>query len=255
MIFESSKFTFTLPPNISWARQILIKSSTTHPLAYPISTSPKILGELIAGIRRVSDADIILLEGNPENTPMAPIYKVLGYEFPRVLMLDVKDCNYVEVENPLPRPFVIPTFWLPNVVLYCDYLISVTPFRILSGQGDFSIRNLLSLLPVAKYSGLSGQGWGDLYDLGIDKVIADLYFTLPFDLGIIEGHEKFVSTNGITKGAVEAYNKIFAGEPYEVDTEASRDAGIDTTYLHLIETAKAQIARQELSKEGNNVKR
>src|SRR4030042_1479202 len=160
MIFEASEFVFSPPPLISRARRVLIKPNATHPYPYPISTSRETMGAIINSIKRVSDADIIILEGTPTGEPIYPIYKALGYDFPRVLMLDVKDCIWVEVENPLPHPFAISTFWVPHVVLSSDYLISVTPFRVSVREGIFSIKNLLSLLPVSKYKGDASGRWG-----------------------------------------------------------------------------------------------
>jgi hypothetical protein len=202
---------------------------------------------VIAGIRRVSEADIILLEGSPHGESMNLIYRTLGYDFPRVLALDVKDCVLVEVENPLARPFVLPTFWLPNVVLFCDFLMSVSPLKVFGRQGSFSIRNVLDLLPVSKYRGEAEYGWDTLYSLGIGKVIADLYFTLPFDLGIIDARRKFTGTDGPTSGQVEDYGKIFTGDPYEVDYEASQALGLVTEYLQLIEAAKTQVDQKQIS--------
>ena len=101
MIFETSKFVFNPPSVVSVARRILIKPCAGWPLPYPVTTSPELLAKVIQGIRHVSDADIIVLEGTPGGEPVAPIYKTLGYDFPRVLMLDVKDCIWVEVDNPL----------------------------------------------------------------------------------------------------------------------------------------------------------
>ncbi|MCX6000699.1 MAG: hypothetical protein NTU41_14255, partial [Chloroflexi bacterium] len=154
---------------------------------------------------------------------------------------------FVEVENPLVRPFALSTFWLPNVLLYCDYLITVAPFRIMSKQGDFSVRNLLSLLPVSKYHGEDGAGWSALYTLGIDKVIADLYFTLPFDLGIIDARQKLQSSGNLDAAETEDFGKIFVGEPYETDCEASRAAGVVTEYLQWIEIARTQLAEGQQS--------
>ena len=136
----------------------------------------------IEGIRRASDDDIIILDGTPDGEPLYPVYQALGYDFPRVLTMDVKDCVWVEVDNPLPKPLAIPTFWVPNVIISSDYLISVAPLKIINGGCCLSIMNLLSLLPINKYLEKSANGWDISYSLGIDKVIADLYFTLPFDL-------------------------------------------------------------------------
>jgi len=224
---------------VSRARRVLIKPSASYPVPYPVTTSRDMLSVIIDGIRRVSDADIILLEGTPGGGSIQPIYQALGYNFPRVLTLDVKDCIWVEVDNPLPKPLAVPTFWVPNVILSSDYLITVAPLKVSQGRGSLSLMNLLTLLPSSKYGGGDRGGWGDLYELGIDNVIADLYFTLPFDLGIIEARQKFITQDDPTRGEVEECGKVFIGEPFQVDGEASETLGLKTGYLNLIRTAKA----------------
>ncbi len=243
MIFEAADFAFKPPAVVSRARRILIKPCAAYPLPYPVTTSQEMLATIIEGIRQVSEADILLLEGTPGDGPVHPIYKALGYNFPRVLTLDVKDCIWVEVDNPLPKPLAIPTFWVPNVILSSDYLITVAPLKVFNGRGSLSIQNLLSLLPTSKYRGDALSGWGALYALGIEKALADLYFTLPFDLGIIEGRQKFTGKDETdpTKGEIEDYGKIFVGEPYEIDREASAALGLKTDYLDLIKAAKVEL--------------
>ena len=238
MIFDASGFVFEPPSVISRARRVLIKPSAAYPASYPVTTSRGMLSAIIEGIRQVSDADILILEGTPGGDSVFHIYQALGYDFPRVLMLDVKDCIWVEVDNPLPKALVVPTFWVPNVILSCDYLITVAPLRVVGGEGRLSIMNLLSVLPSSKYGVETPWGWGDLYSLGIEKVIADLYFTLPFDLGIIEAEQKFIGKDDPTQGWAEECGKVFVAEPYEVDSEASKVLGIKTEYLNLIKEAR-----------------
>jgi len=240
LIFDASEFVFEAPSAISRARRVLIKPSASYPVSYPVTTSRDMLSVIIEGIRQVSDADILLLEGTPGGSSIYPIYQSLGYNFPRVLTLDVKDCIWVEVDNPLPKALAVPTFWVPNVILSSDYLITVAPLKVSNGRGSLSIMNLLTVLPSSKYGGEALTGWGALYGLGIDKVIADLYFTLPFDLGIIEARQKFISRDVPTQGEVEEYGKVFIGEPYEVDCEASEILGLRTEYLGLIKAAKVE---------------
>jgi hypothetical protein len=238
LIFDASEFVFEPPPVISRARRVLIKPSAAYPVPYPVTTSRNMLSAMIEGIRRISDADILLLAGTPGGEPIFPIYQALGYDFPRVLTLDVNDCVWVEVDNPLPKPLVVPTFWVPNVILSCDYLITVAPLKVIKGRSNLSIMNLLSVLPSTKYGRGAPRGWKSLYSLGIDKVIADLYFTLPFDLGVIEASQKFTAQDDLTKGEVEKYGKVFVGEPYEIDNEASREQGLKSGYLNLIKEAR-----------------
>ena len=241
MILEASDFVFKVPSVVARARRVLIKPNASYPLPYPVTTSADMLAAIISSIRRVSDADILLLEGTPGGVPTRPIYQALGYNFPRVLTLDVKDCIFVEVDNPLPKPFAVPTFWVPNVILSSDYLITVAPLKTYDGTGSFTIMNLLSLLPSSKYHDDTSVGWENLYSLGIDKVLADLYFTLPFDLGIVEARQKFAVRQDPSEGEVEEYDKVFIGEPYEVDREVADELGLKVGYLDLIRSAKVEL--------------
>lgn len=241
MIFEDSEFVFTPPPHLSWARRVLIKPCAGYPLAYPITTSPEILNTIIEGIRKISDADILIADGTLSGESIYPIYQALGYNFHRVLMLDIRDSIFVEVENPLSKFFAVPIFWVPNVVLRSDFLISVTPFKVCGKSGLLNIANLLSLLPVSKYQKDNQGGWGSLYELGIEKVLADLYFTLPFDVGIIEARQKFFCTEDPTKGETEEYGKILLGEPYEIDHQASQIVGVSSEHLKLIDEGRSQL--------------
>lgn len=239
MIVEASDYIFKASPEIARARRVLIKPSAAYPVPYPITTSPEMINKIIEGIREVSDADILILEGTPGGGPIYPIYQALGYNFPRVLMLDVKDCIWVEVDNPLPKPFAVPTFWIPNVILSSDYLITVSPMKIINDRPEFSVLNLLSTLPSTKYGNRSSGGWESLYSLGIDKVMADLYFTLPFDLGIIESRQKFTGkAQQLNQGTIENYSKIFSGDPFDIDNEACQLLGIKAEYLDLIKMAR-----------------
>ncbi|MBI4295246.1 MAG: DUF362 domain-containing protein [Chloroflexi bacterium] len=247
MIRDTATFVFRPPPALAYAARVLIKPCAPVAQPHPVTTSRQTLETVIAGIRRISDADIILLEGTPQGEPVNPIYRALGYDFPRLLTLDVRDCIPVEVENPLPKPWAISTFWLPNVVLSCDYLITVAPFKVVKGKGLFSIYNLLGLLPHNKYKG-NDQRWADsLYELGIERVIADLYFTMPFDLGIVDARSKLVGDEEFAPQQTEDYGKIFLADPFTADREAAADAGVEVGYLKLIEESRTLLQLRETS--------
>jgi hypothetical protein len=239
LIVEASEFNFKASPEIARARRVLIKPAASYPVPYPVTTSPEMITKIIEGIREVSDADILILDGTPGGVPIYPIYQSLGYNFPRVLMLDVKDCIWVEVDNPLPKPFAVPTFWIPNVVLSSDYLITLSTLRVINGRPEFSINNLLSALPSTKYGNRSAAGWDSLYSLGIDKVMADLYFTLPFDLGIIEARQKFTGRNyQLNQGTVENCGKIIYGDPFEIDNEACEMLNLQSEFIDLVKVSR-----------------
>jgi len=241
MIYKASDFVFTPPPQLSWARRVLIKPCAGYAMPYPVTTSPEILRSIIKGIRKVTDADIIIADSTFNGEPINPVYKTLGYDFRRVLTFDIEDSLFLEIENPLEQFLAGSTFWIPNLVIRSDFLISVTPFKVRNGSGWFSIANLLNLLHVTKYHTSGRSSWEELEHLGIDNILADLYFTLPFDLGIIEARQKYYYTDDTTEGTVEECGKILVGEPYEVDLEASELAGLDTGYLQLIKEYRGQI--------------
>lgn len=245
MIYNASDFIFTPPPQLSWARRVLIKPCAGYALPYPVTTSPEILRTIIKGIRKVTDADIIIADSTFSGEPINPVYKTLGYDFRRVLTFDIRDSLLLEIENPLEQFLAGPTFWIPNLVIRSDFLISVTPFKVYNGRGRFSIANLLNLLNVTKFHKNGPDSWEEQKHLGIDNILADLYFILPFDLGIIEARQKYYYTDDTTKGTVEECGKILVGEPYEVDLEASELAGLDTGYLQLIKESRGQIDDQD----------
>ena len=240
MIFNAEEFVFKAPPAITRARRVLIKPAAGYHAPYPVSTSCEVMASVIRGIREVSDADIIILDGTPTGEPVTLAFKSLGYDFPRVLTLDVNDTTLVEVDNPLIKPLAIPTFVVPSVILSSDYLISVAPLKSINQQGWLSIANLLGLLPSAKYGGGEPHGWSDLFKLDINAVLTDLYYTMPFDLGIIEAREIFVDSDS-DAGEVQSYGMVFAGEPYQVDREASQVLGLKTEYLKLIDDARGDL--------------
>lgn len=240
-VFNSDKFVFEAPSAIARARRVLIKPVAGYPMPYPVTTSREMMVSIIMGIRRISDADILILDGMSNGEPMAPMYNELRYDFPRVLTLDVRGATLVEVENPLLKPLVMSTFMLPSIILSSDYLISVTPLKVVGGVGRLSISNLLGLVPISRYGTSVKGSWEELHDSGVDRVLADLFYTMPFDLGIIEASYKFTSTSDGVNGEKEALGKVFVGEPYQVDTEVSQSLGIKVDYLKLIDEARADL--------------
>ena len=69
----------------------------------------------------------------------------------------------VEVDNPLPKPLAITTFWVPNVLLSCDYLITVAPLRVFNGRGSLSIMNSILMNPKT-------------YQYRRDELVKELFF-------------------------------------------------------------------------------
>lgn len=231
---------------MAWARRVLIKPYASTGYPYPVSTSREVLEAVVSGIRRVTDAEILIADGTPTGEPIYPAYQTLHYDFNRVLLLDVKDSIFLEMENPLQEFYASPTFWVPNLVLRSDFLISVAPFHVVNGSGRFTIANLLGLLPLTSQT-KSGEPrfYQGLKGLELEKVLADLYFTLPFDLGIVEAQTRLDFEEGDPlSGKFTALGKVIVGEPFEVDRLAVRLAGAHAEHLTLIERGQKILAEQ-----------
>ena len=84
MILDAIDFSFKAPSVLSRARRILIKPNAGFPVSYPVTTSREMLALIIKGIRRVSNADILLLDSATGGGPIYPIFQALAYDFPRV---------------------------------------------------------------------------------------------------------------------------------------------------------------------------
>lgn len=245
-VHEAKGFRFTPPPEMAWARRVLIKPFASTGLPYPVSTSRELLQAVVAGIRRVTDAEVLIADGTPTGEPIYPAYQSLHYDFNRVLLLDVKDSIFLEMENPLQEFNASGTFWVPNLVLRSDFLISIAPFHIVGGSGRFTIANLLGLLPLAQTKPGEAPYYQGLKGLEIEKVLADLYFTLPFDMGIVEAQMRLDYEGGEpASGAPTDMGKIIVGAPYEVDRLAARLAGVQPEHLSLIERGQKLLAEEE----------
>ena len=246
-IFEASSFHFSPPAQLAWARRVLIKPYASVGAPYPVTTSPALIENVISGIRRVTDAEILIADGTRNGTPIYPVYQSLKYNFNRVLLLDAKDSIFLELENPLVEFYASPTFWVPNLVLRSDFLISIAPFHVVGGSGRFTIANLLGLLPLAARKGHDLPEYQGLKGLEIEKVLADLYFTLPFDMGVLEARQRFDYDQDIDAGTSSQYGKVIVGDPYEVDSLAARLVGEQPEHLALIERGKQMLVETEAS--------
>lgn len=244
-IFEAASFRFKPPAQLAWARRVLIKPYASVDAPYPVTTSPGLIESVVAGIRQVTDAEILIADGTRDGTPIYPVYQSLKYNFNRVLLLDVKDSIFLELENPLVEFYASPTFWVPNLVLRSDYLISIAPFHMVKGSGRFTIANLLGLLPLVARKGRDLPEYQGLKGLETEKVLADLHFTLPFDMGILEARQRFDYDQDIDAGTVTQYGKIIVGEPYEVDCLAARLVGEQPEHLSLIERGKQMLVEAD----------
>ena len=231
---DSIRFEFKAPDALTRARRVVIIPTVVEGCKYPLSTSSELLSNIISGVRKVSKADIVVLGNSQNGKTVQEVFAGLKYDFGRVLVMDINETLCVEVENPLTKPFAIPTFWIPSVILSSDYLITTIPLRSRRKKANMATASLLSVLPAHKYIDKKTGEWKNFNELGLDKVIADLYFTLPFDMAIVEATRHYICRNDGGIGRSEELGQIYYGEPAEIDAEISEDMGFKTTYLDLV---------------------
>lgn len=241
MILDSATFKFDPPSSLSRARRVLIKPFASKSAQYPHTVSAAFLKKIITGIRQVSDADIMILEGSGSDKPMKDIYQDLKYNFTRALLKDVRNVDMVEIDNPLLKPLIMPTFQIPNIILSSDFLISVTPLRIVGGQAQLTIPNLMSLITCTKQNADSSLEISQVYIKEKAKVLTDLYYTIPFDLGIVDASEKLICKTESSVGDSSYYGRVFIGDPYQVDREVTQTLGIRADYLKMIDDSRADL--------------
>ena len=244
-VFDARGFRFAPPAQLAWARRVLIKPCACSRHPYPATTSPELLESIVSGIRTVTDAEIIIADSLPTGESIYPNYEALKYHFNRVLMLDAKDSIFLEMENPLQEFFATPTFWVPNLVLRSDFLISVAPYHVQNGAGKFSIANYLGLLPLAAHHPDEPAYLQGLRNQDVERVLADLYFALPFDMGIVEARQRLDYADDPGRGEATEFGKIIVGEPFEVDMLAAKLVGMLPEHLNLINRSRKLLSSEE----------
>jgi len=232
---DSEGFMFKPPQAIRKCKRVLIKPNAAYPKLHPVTTSIETLQIIIDGIRQTSQAEIIILEGTVSSQSAEEIFTKLGYQKLGVELLDVDRCDCMRMVNPLEEPYVLKEIYVPQIISTCDYKISVSPFKLQTNLSSLTIKNLLGLLPRSRYHAKNPIARGKLHVWGIHECIADVYFTLDFDLGIIDGRKKFISRRGPTTGRSEDFGRILIGDLLTVDKEALRLSGLQAKYIRLIE--------------------
>lgn len=238
---DSAKFEFIAPASLTRARRVVIMPTIIDGGKYPLSTSRELLMSIINGVRKVSKADVVLLGNGQNGKSVQEVFAGLKYDFGRILIMDINESLCVEVENPLCKPFAVSTFWVPSVILSSDYLITTTPLKSRRKKASLASASLLSALPSSKYIDKKTGDWKSFNESGLDKVIADLYFTLPFDMAIIEATRHYICRNDGGVGRSEEMGKIYYGEPAEIDAEISEDLGFKTPYLDLVVEGRKEL--------------
>ena len=212
-------------------KKILIKPNIVNMSPFPITTSPKICGEIIKYIKKHSSASIMIGDGcgEPDYTTL-DAFNHLGYKE----ISDKYDAKLVDLNNvPLkkytnPNCMVHKEMYLPQLI-ETHFIISVPVLKAHSlAEITGSMKNMMGLLPPKHYKGKYGIWNKSIFHNKIHESIVDLneyvsphLTVLDATVGMAEFHLGGARCN-------PPVNKIIAGfDAKEVDRKASELLGFD----------------------------
>ncbi len=200
---DAGAFRYQPPPRAFTARRILVKPNLGYPTGPPVTVSMRVLGEVIAGLRRVnSNAEILIVEGVCHALSAAQIVRKLGLdallgEGVQFLDADSLPCRPYPNTAKLPQRFA--ELWAPALLAEVDCLVSVSAMKRTTLKESVlmscALKNLYGLFPRERYKARSPNSRGQLHRPDVHKVIADVYTTIGilFDGAVVDGTEKFIS--------------------------------------------------------------
>ncbi|UFP95268.1 DUF362 domain-containing protein [Gloeobacter morelensis] len=247
-LVDAEKFVYVPPAAAHDARQILIKPNLGYPAGPPVTVGLSVLGEVIAGIRRVNgSAEILIVEGVCHRLEAEVIARKLGLgallsEGVRFLDADSLPCKPYPNRATVPQRFA--ELWAPQLLEEVDCRISVGALKrtILKEAVLMScaLKNLYGLFPRERYRARSPYARGQLHRPDVHRVICDVYTTIGilFDGAVVDGSQKFISKDWQPDvGTPAPCGKVIWGDDLlAVDREACRVAGEGMpAYLELID--------------------
>ena len=203
-ISESSAFVYKPPLSAHGAKRILLKPNWGYPKPHPITVGLPVLHEVIVGIRRVNTAaEILIVEGVCSPVSAAVVAEKLGVgellALDGVRFLDADTLPCQPYPNTASVPMRYASLYAPVLLSEVDCRISIGCLKRTTLKGavlmSCAIKNLYGLLPRAEYHARSPHSRGQLHRPDVQKIIADVYWTLGilFDGAVVDATEKFVS--------------------------------------------------------------
>jgi hypothetical protein len=226
-VTDSATFRYNPPRAAHAARRVIIKPNLGYPVGPPVTVSLPVLREVIAGVRRVApDAEIIVLEGVCTKTTFAAVMDKLGVTTmladladPKVILLDADREDAKTFPNTSREVQRFTEMDAPELLDEVDCRISVGCLKRTALKGrpliSSSIKNLYGLFPRERYRGRSPHARGQLHVPDVQRVIADVYFTLgvKFDGAVVDADQKFISRDWQPDlGHAEPVGKVIFGD-------------------------------------------
>ncbi len=216
-------------------KKIILKPNLTLCKAFPTTTNPYFVEEIIKYIKNCNKkVEIIIAEGSG-GCETKKCYKKLGYEeLSKKYEIPLLDLNEAETKRIKSKKFMRYPFIEYPKELLSGFLISLP---VLKGHGEtkvtISLKNMFGCFPF-KYYKETGYTWKNkLHRRGIDNSIHDILVCKFPDYAICDA--SIAQLEHEISGYPKELNLLLAGNPLEVDKKGALLLGYDWKRIpHLV---------------------
>lgn len=254
---RSDMFAYVPPLAAFEAPRILVKPNLGYPKSAPVTVSMKVLGAVLAGLRRANPGGrIVIVEGACSPKPMAELFKrsgLLDLLDDNMRVVDAEELPMRDYENLSPEPVKYRTMRAPALLGEYECLISVGAFKRTTLKDapliSASLKNLYGLFPRDFYHGRSPNARAQLHTPSVPEVLQDIYFTIGhlFDGGVVDLDQKFISRDHRPDvgEAVPIGQVVWGDDLLAVDEIACKVGGEPTaSYLAPIRALRERLVQQ-----------
>lgn len=210
---------------------VLIKPNLVCAEPHPVTTHPDACAALIAYVREVSTADIVIAEGTGEAEMETPeVFSRLGYDAVAekygVELIDLNNAPLVKLENP-ECPF-FPEMHLPKIA-FSHFIISLPVLKahslaIVTG----TLKNMMGFAPPRYYAGKFGIWKKAVFHENVHQAVSDLNTYRTPDLTVLDASIGLAEYHLGGAWCDPPVSKMVAGtDPVAVDRRAAELLNFD----------------------------
>ncbi len=210
---------------------ILLKPNLVTASHHPVTTSPEACAAVIAYIRKVSEAEIVIAEGTGDaHTDTPAVFSALGYDELaknyQVELIDLNEAPLVKREDPACSFF--PEIYLPRIA-FSHFIVSLPVLKAHSlSTLTGTLKNMIGFAPPRYYAGRFGIWKKAVFHRHIHRAIRELNRYRTPDLSLLDAS---IGLRDYHLGGAccdPPANKIVAGtDPLAVDRTAATLLGIN----------------------------
>jgi uncharacterized protein (DUF362 family) len=212
-------------------RPVMLKPNLVNDSPHPVTTPPAFCAAVIAFVRQLTDAPIVIAEGSGDAGLSTPeVFARLGYvELARRLGVDLLDLNEAALVRRTDESCrLFPHLWLPTTV-FEHVLISLPVLKAHSlCRFTGSMKNMMGLLPPRHYAGRYGNWKKARFHHRLDAAIVELNRYRCPDFTIMDATIGLADFHLGGARCDPPVNRILAGaDARAVDREAATLLGMD----------------------------